>query len=79
MTSILITAVIAAAASFALYMLVRDTGYLVAKHGEWQGKLARIDRDSLRDPAAFTLRAPCDAKRGVPARPSSPRPLRAAA
>lgn len=79
MTAILITAVIAAAASFAIYMLVRDTGYLVSKHGEWQGKLARIDRDALRDPAAFSLRAAGDAKRGVPARPSSPRPLRAAA
>ena len=79
MTAILTTALIVAAAALALFVLVRDSSHLLAKHGEWQGKLGRIDRDALRDPAAFTLRPVADLKRGVPARPSSPPRLSAAA
>ena len=79
MTAILTTALIVATATLALFVLVRDSSHLLAKHGEWHEKLARIGHSALRDPVAFTLRPACDAKRGVPARPSSPRRRRAAA
>lgn len=79
MTAMLTTALIVAAAALALFVLVRDSSHLLAKHGEWQGKLAGIDRGALRDPAAFTLRPALDSKRGVPARPASPQRRRAAA
>lgn len=79
MIALLTTALILAAAALAAIVLARDSAMLFRKRDEWEGRLAEIDRDALRDPAAFSLRPTLDTTRGVPVRRSVRGRLTAAA